>query len=171
MIVSLIAAVAVDGTIGNGGQLPWSIADDMRFFTTTTSGHVVITGRKNFEAMGGPLPHRTNLVLSRNLEYIANGARVFGELPSALRFAEKLGESEVFIIGGAELYEAAKPYAHRFYLTRVLARVGGDTKYFDDAFQGWQKTTLSRGEKNDVNEHAFCIELWSRATPDLDYKS
>lgn len=170
MIVSLIAAIALNGTIGKRGQLPWSIDEDMQFFTATTTGHVVISGRKNFEAMGGPLPHRVTLVLSRDPNYAAPGAQVFDDLVAALRYAEELGEPEVFIIGGAHLYEAAKPYAHRFYRTVVLAAVEGDVTYADDDFDGWRHEVLSHGRKNRVNEHAFRIELWSRTTPDQDYR-
>lgn len=171
MLISLIAAVAVNGTIGKDGQLPWSIADDMQFFSATTRGHVVITGRKNFESMGGPLPERTNLVVSRDPTYPAKGASVFDDLVGALRFAQRVGEQEVFIIGGAQLYTTAKPYAHRFYRTVVLAEVLGDVKYQDDNFDGWQAQVLLRGEKSAVNEHAFRVELWSRPTPDKDYES
>lgn len=169
MLISLIAAVALDGTIGNNGQLPWSITDDMQFFSTTTTGHVVITGRKNFEAMGGPLPNRPTLVLSRDANYTAPGARVFQDLVSALRHAEALGETEVFVIGGAHVYDAAKPYAHRFYRTVVLASVGGDVTYLDQDFKGWDRQVLTHREKSAVNEHAFRVELWSRVTPAKNY--
>jgi dihydrofolate reductase len=169
MIVSLIAAVATNGTIGHSGRLPWSIAEDMEFFTTTTKGHVVITGRKNFESMGGPLPERINLVLSREPKYAAPGARVCTDIETALRVAERLDEREVFVIGGAQVYAAAKPYAHRFYRTIVLAPVAGDVKYGDSDFAGWDHQVLAHGERNAVNEHAFRVELWSRETPDKRY--
>lgn len=169
MLISLIAAVALDGTIGNNGQLPWSITEDMRFFTAMTTGHVVITGRKNFEAMGGPLHNRPTLVLSRDANYNAPGAHVFHDLEATLRHARSLGETEVFVIGGAHVYEAAKPYAHRFYRTLVLANVGGDARYLDDDFAGWDYQLLTQGERNAANEHAFRVELWSRVTPPKSY--
>jgi dihydrofolate reductase len=169
MLISLIAAVALNGTIGKNGQLPWSIAEDMRFFSDTTLGHVVITGRKNFEAMGGPLPGRSNIVLSRDPAYAPTGARAVGDLVTALRLAQEQGEGEVFIIGGSHVYTAAKPYAHRFYRTVVLSNVDGDVKYEDDDFRGWTLRVLSHGQKNAVNQHAFRIELWSRKTPEKDY--
>lgn len=171
MIVSLIAAVGLDGTIGHAGKLPWSIARDSQFFTDTTRGHVVITGRKNFEAMGGPLPQRSTIVLSRDPGYRAPGAKAVSDLVEALCLARNSGEREVFIIGGAELYAAAKPYAHRFYRTVVFAQVNGDVKYQDDDFNGWEVLTLFSGEKSTTNEHAFRVELWSRATPEKSYEA
>lgn len=163
MFVSLIAAVALDGTIGNKNALPWQIRDDMRFFTNTTRGHVVITGRKNFEAMGGPLPDRTNVVVTRNQEYpTAEGVHLVNNVEDALRLAEYLGETEAFVIGGAELFRGAKPYAHRFYRTTVLAEVGGDVRYNDVDWPDFDVREIGRGSRSAANEHAFTIELLSR---------
>lgn len=163
MFVSLIAAVALDGTIGNNNALPWQIRDDMRFFTNTTRRHVVITGRKNFEAMGGPLPDRINVLVTRNQEYPApEGVYVVNDVEKALRLAEYLGETEAFVIGGAELFRAAKPYAHRFYRTTVLAEVGGDVRYTDVDWTDWDVREVGRGSRSAANEHAFTIELLSR---------
>src|SRR5690606_4280878 len=119
MKVSLIAAVARNGTIGRDNELPWTIKDDMRFFVEKTKGHVVICGRKNFDAMGRPLPHRRNVVISRNPNLRIEGAEVVPSLEQAPLFAERLGEQEAFVIGGAEIYRLALPYAHVFYRTRV----------------------------------------------------
>jgi dihydrofolate reductase len=162
MIVSMIAAVARNGTIGRDNGLPWQIAQDMRFFMRLTRGRTVLTGRRNFEAMGGPLPHRDNIVLTRNPGYVAPGARVSSDLESALRLAEADRKSEVFVIGGAELYRAAKPYAHRYYRTTVLADVVGDVRYDDDDWEGWEVQPLGGGEVTAENEYAFRIDLLTR---------
>lgn len=162
VLVSMIAAVARNGTIGKNNRLPWTIAEDMRFFERTTRGHTVLTGRKNFEAMGGPLPYRDNIVLTHTPGYIAAGARVMSNLESALRLAESEGEPELFVIGGAQLYRSAKPYAHRYYRTTVLAEVDGDVCYDDDAWEGWEVTILGQGDVNVENEYAFRIELLTR---------
>lgn len=158
----MIAAVAQNGTIGRNNQLPWRIDDDMRFFIDTTRGHVVISGRKNFEAMGAALPERTNFVVTRNPAYSAANAHVVTNLEAALRAAQALGETEAFVIGGAELYHQTKPYAHRFYRTTVLADVAGDVRYDDQNWDGWTRTLLGEGARSAANEYPFRIELLVR---------
>ncbi len=170
MIVSMIAAVARNGTIGRDNRLPWKIAQDMRFFLRLTRGRTVLTGRRNFEAMGGPLPQRNNIVLTRNPDYVAVGARVASDLESALRLAEAEGESELFVIGGAELYRAAKPYAHRYYRTTVLADVDGDVRYDEGDWEGWEVQLLGSGEVTVENEYAFRIELLTRVGAPRGFK-
>lgn len=171
MLVSMIAAVAQNGTIGRDNQLPWRITEDMRFFTNTTRGHVVITGRKNFEAMGAALPERTNIVVTRNVAFHAPEARVASSVEVALRTACSLGETEVFVIGGAEIFRAAKPYAHRFYRTLVLADVPGDVRYSDSDWQDWSEQPLGSGHKSALNEHSFIITLLTRNGPPRSFHS
>lgn len=162
MLVSMIAAIAQNGTIGRNNQLPWRITEDMRFFTNTTRGHVVICGRKTFESMGAALPNRTNIVVTRNPAFHAPETRVAPNVVVALRTAQSLGETEAFVIGGTELFRAAKPYAHRFYRTLVLADVPGDVRYADDDWADWSEQPLAVGEKSAFNEHAFVITLLTR---------
>ena len=110
MKLSLIAAVASNGVIGRNNQLPWRIRDDMRFFVQKTLGHHVITGRKNYQAMGKPLPRRPNIVVSRDPAFAA-ACPVVSSLAAALELARDAGESEAFVIGGAQLYaEDAPPW-------------------------------------------------------------
>jgi len=165
MKVSLIAAVAANRVIGRGNDLPWTIRDDMKFFRESTRGHVVITGRKNFDAMGGALPKRPNIVVTRNTGLQAEGARVCSNVEQALAIAESLGESEAFVIGGAQIYALALPYAHTFYRTRVLADVPGDTLFpvFDES--EWDIEELRAQGADERNEYAFVIETLHRRSP------
>ncbi len=165
MKISLIAAVAANRVIGRDNDLPWKIQDDMKFFRESTRGHVVITGRKNFEAMGGALPKRPNIVVTRNPEYVAEGARVCSSVEQALNLAESLGESEAFVIGGAEIYALALPYAHTYYRTRVLADVPGDTLFPEFDESEWDAQELRTQEANERNQHAFVIEALQRRSP------
>lgn len=165
MLISMIAAVSANGVIGRDNQLPWRVRDDLRFFQETTCGHVVITGRKNFEAMGRALPQRINVVVTRNPAYVAEGAHTTPDVKSALRYARNLGESEAFIIGGAEIYRAAKPFAHRYYRTTILGEVDGDVRYDDAEWSDWSVQWLADGLANANNEYAFRIELLTRKTP------
>ncbi len=169
MKVSLIAAVAQNGVIGRDNDLPWKIRDDMRFFVKTTKGHVVIMGRLNFDAMGRPLPHRRNIVVSRNADYRAEGAEVMTSIEAALRAAEASGEEEAFVIGGAQIYRLALPYAHRFYRTRVLADVPGDVFFPEMSLDGFVVEELFSGQASSENEHPFVVELLERKDTPRSY--
>jgi dihydrofolate reductase len=169
MKVSLIAAVAVNGVIGRDNDLPWRIKDDMRFFRETTKGRTVITGRKNFEAMGRALPNRTNIVVTRQADYHAEGALAVGSIEAALGAARSSGETEAFVIGGAEIYKQALPYADTYYRTRVLSNVDGDVIFPPIAEAEWEVSELSTHPADADNEYAFVIERLRRLAPPASY--
>lgn len=169
MRVSLIAAVAENGVIGRSNDLPWTIKDDLRFFMQKTKGHAVITGRKNFDAMGKPLRERENYVVTRSGDAF-EGAHTVRSVEEALARAEAAGETEAFIIGGAEIYALALPYAHTFYRTRVLAEVPGDVFFPRYSESQWSVTELSRADASERNEHAFVIEELTRRGPPQPYR-
>lgn len=129
-MISIIVAVANGGVIGGDNSLLWHISEDLRMFKRVTSGHPVIMGRRTFESLGRPLPNRTNVVITRNPDFAAEGVAVARSLEDAVgMFAS---DEEVFVIGGGEIYRQAMPIADRFYLTRVYADYAGDT-----LFPGW----------------------------------
>ena len=130
--LGLIAAVsAADRGIGKGGQLLWQIPDDMKRFKELTTGHPVVMGRKTWESLPSkfrPLPGRTNIVITRSSGYEAPGALVVDSIYSARAAAARApGASEIFVIGGGEIYAAALPFAKRLYLTLVDADADADT--------------------------------------------
>jgi dihydrofolate reductase len=132
MIVSLIAALSKNRVIGKNNDLPWRLPDDMKFFMETTKGHCVIMGRKNYESIPlkfRPLPERTNIVVTRQKDFIAEGCQVVHSLEEALASINEKSEEEIFVIGGAEIYKLALPYAHKLYLTEIDSEIEGDT-YF-----------------------------------------
>ncbi|MCB0770683.1 MAG: dihydrofolate reductase [Flavobacteriales bacterium] len=134
MIISAIAAVADNGTIGIDGDLPWHLPDDLKYFQRITMGHPVITGRKNYESIPEkyrPLRGRVNIVVTRNPRYEAPGARVCGSINEAIALATELEKEEVFVIGGGELYRAVlqQGLIDRLYLTLVHADIAGDTSF------------------------------------------
>ena len=107
MLVSAIVAVSENNVIGKDGHLPWHLSQDLKRFKAITSGHSVLLGRKNYEDIGRPLPNRTNYVLTRNENFEAPGCVVCTSLDAAVAAAKESGESELFVIGGAEIYLAA----------------------------------------------------------------
>ena len=127
MKVALVAALAANGVIGRDGGLPWHIGEDLKHFKTITMGKPVVMGRKTFEAIGKPLPGRTNIVVTHTLELILEGATVVHSLDEALVVAQGLEPQEIMIVGGAELYKLALPKVDRMYLTYVHQAFAGDT--------------------------------------------
>jgi len=129
--IAIIAAIGKNRELGIDGKLLWHIQDDMRRFKELTTGHPVIMGRKTWESLPlkfRPLPNRTNIVITRQTDYKAEGAIVVDVLSDSFLAAEKaVGTNETFIIGGGELYAAAMPYATRLYLTLVDAAADADT--------------------------------------------
>ena len=162
MIVSLIVAMARNRVIGRDGDLPWRLPDDMRFFKATTLGHHVIMGRKTWRSLERPLPKRVNMVVSNQLDPATQGARVFPTLDGALDAAERAGEMEAFVIGGAQLYQAALPLAHRLYLTQVEAEVDGDILFPKIDWAQWQEQSSSRHEIDSSHAFAFTTRLLQR---------
>ncbi len=128
MIVSLLAAVARGGVIGNAGGIPWRIAEDARRFRAVTMGHPVVMGRRTWDSLPTrfrPLPGRRNIVVTRNQLWAATGAERAGSLGDALDLVE--GTPRVFVIGGGELYAEALPLADELLLTEIDVEVDGDT--------------------------------------------
>jgi len=126
--LSIIVAVARNGIIGRGGGLPWRLSSDLQRFKRLTMGKTIIMGRKTFESIGRLLPGRHTVVLTRQAAWTLDGAAVCSSLPAALSL-EHPHEDEVFVIGGAQLYETALPFADRLYLTSVEADVDGDIRF------------------------------------------
>lgn len=127
MKVSIIAAVAENGVIGQKGKIPWHIQEDLKRFKKITTGHHVLMGRKTFESIGRPLPDRINLVLTRDENYQAPGCYVFHNLDDATNFARENGEDELMVIGGQEVYKQTLHLAEKIYMSRVLREFEGDT--------------------------------------------
>ncbi len=123
----LVAAVASNGVIGAQGRLPWHIPEDLRHFRALTLGHPVIMGRRTWESLGRALPGRDNIVVTRRPAYQATGATVARSLEAALELCA--GEPAAFVIGGAELYAAALPFADALALTEIHREYPGDTRF------------------------------------------
>jgi dihydrofolate reductase len=126
MKLSLIVAMAENRVIGRNNQMPWHLSADLKHFKQITLGHPVIMGRLTHEAIGRPLPGRTNIVISRNPAYQAENCLVMESLASAMDAGCNLSE-EVFVIGGGALYAETLPIADLLYLTQLHQAFEGDT--------------------------------------------
>ena len=130
MKLSIIVAVAANHCIGIDNKLPWHLPEDLKYFRRLTTGNIVIMGRKTYESIGKPLPNRSNIVISQNPHFQAEGVKVVRSIADALYLAKSIGDidgtPEAFIIGGAQIYQQTLPLAQRLYLTQVEKTVVGD---------------------------------------------
>lgn len=162
-VLSLIAAMTPSRVIGRHNMLPWRIPSDMRRFKDITAGHPVIMGRKTWESLSDqsrPLPGRINIVMTREKGYQAKGAVSFSSPEIALEVASHLDSSEIFVIGGEEMYRRFLPFAQKAYITNVYADIDGDAFFpeFDNGI--WICTDavkIWRWLKDDEFETSFHI--------------
>jgi dihydrofolate reductase len=165
MIISLIAAVAKNNVIGVKGDLPWYLPKDLKFFATTTRGHHVIMGRKNYDSIPEkyrPLPHRPNIVVTRNPEFHDSNVDIFTSIQSAIDFAKSKNEKEVFIIGGGEIYNQTIQLADKLYLTHVDTEIDGDTHFPSFNQSEWTRELVLEQEQNNVHNHSFKTYIYNR---------
>jgi dihydrofolate reductase len=156
-MISLIVAVGDDNVIGKDNALIWHLPADMKFFKEKTTGHCIITGRKNYESIPEkfrPLPNRTNIVITRQSDYHAPGAIVVHSLEDALVEAKKTGDDEIFIIGGAEIFKQCLPYTDRIYLTVIHHSFEGDVFFPEINMSEWKEVARVKGPVDEKNKYA-----------------
>lgn len=167
--IALIVALAENDAIGIGNRLPWHLPADLQYFKSRTLGKPVIMGRKTWDSLGRPLPGRLNLVLSRQPDWQAEGAESCSSLSQALERASiwastqtNTAAQELMVIGGAELFAEALPFAHRLYLTRVALHPEADA-FFPQWQNGhWNCITRSpQSAQGDYPAHTY--EVWEKA--------
>jgi dihydrofolate reductase len=161
VIISAIVAVAKNGVIGRHNQIPWYLPADLKYFKRTTLNHHIIMGSNSFHSIGRPLPMRTNIVISRNPFFVASGCLVAHSLEEALRLAEANGETEVFVIGGGQIYEKSLPCLDRLYLTEVDLEPEGDVFFPEIDRNEWREVFREAhlaDEKNACNYTFLILE-------------
>jgi len=161
MIISLISAISENGVIGKDNDLPWHLPADLQYFKKKTSGHTIIMGRKTFESVGKPLPNRVNIVISRQPDYHANGCIMASSLDEAIEKVPQ-GEEEVFICGGAAVYELGLNLADRLYITRVHQQVEGDTFFPELDLSKWTEIEREAYESDEKNPSAYTFVIYGR---------
>lgn len=157
-VVIVAALNKKDRAIGYENKLLWHIPEDLKRFKSLTQGHPIIMGRKTFESivaiLGKPLPGRINIVVTRNPEYAEPGAETAGSLEAAFAIAERENPTEIHIGGGAEIYNAAMPYASRLHLTLVDSETVGDT-FFPEFEEHFNET-----KRHGMQEHEGISYEW-----------
>ena len=159
--VSIVVAVADNGVIGRGNALPWDLPDDLQHFKRTTMGRPIVMGRKTFESIGRPLPGRLNIILTRDPSWTAHGVSVASSIEQAIDLAEGQafvdGADSVMVIGGAEVYRQALPFASRAFVTRVHGQVDGDAFFDLDEIASWREVARERVPAGGRNSHDFSV--------------
>ncbi|MFT4834518.1 MAG: dihydrofolate reductase [Marinoscillum sp.] len=165
MIISMIAAMGTNRSIGKDNGIPWHLPDDFKYFKDTTQGHYVIMGRKNFESLPPkykPLPNRPNVIITRQTSYDGEGAEVVHDLQDALSQAKEGEEKEAFIIGGGEIYRLGLEVADKIYLTEINASFDGDTFFPEFDISRWEETSRSHHAADERHAHSFDFVIYER---------
>ena len=162
MKLTIIAAIAENGVIGKDNDLIWHLPNDLKHFKNLTKGHHIIMGRKTFESLPKALPHRTNIVITRQENYLAEGAIVVKNLEEALAAIEN--DNQPFIVGGAEIYKLALPYTHRLELTRVHGEFKGDTYFPEWDEKYWKLVAEESSQKDEKHDYAYTFLRYDRTT-------
>lgn len=158
-VVSLIVAAADNEVIGVNNQLPWHLPKDLAYFKKVTTGNSIIMGRKTYESIGKALPNRQNIVITRQTGYQLSDAEVVYDLNHAIELAQS---DEIFIIGGAEIFQQTLAFADRLYLNRIKADFEGDTFLPKINWTEWQEISKESAKADDKNEFAIDFLVYER---------
>lgn len=159
--ITLIVAAAENNAIGKNNQMLWHLPDDFKYFKQHTLDHSVVMGRKTYESIGKPLPQRRNIILTRDLNWSAEDVDVANSLDEVLSYCRD--EREIFVIGGAKIYQQVLPLAQKVLLTRVHTTLDGDA-YFPKLPQTeWKKVSENKHPKDERHAYDFTFEVWERA--------
>ena len=161
MTVSLIVAVDENNGIGKDNQLPWHLPADLKHFKALTTGHPIIMGRKTFESIGKALPDRHNIVVSSQKDYLAEGASVVSSLKDAFALCGE--DEEVFVIGGAQVFEHALPLANYLYLTLIHHSFSADTFFPEIKPASWIELESITHKPDEKNSFAYTFIKYIRA--------
>jgi dihydrofolate reductase len=160
--LSIIVAATENDVIGKDGHMPWHLPAEAAYFKQTALGHPVITGRKNYEATGRPLPDRLNIVITRQENYeVPDGVIIVNSLQKALELPQVRQADEAFIIGGQQIYEEAMPLIDNLYFTRIHTMLDGDT-FFKFNRSEWVELSHKKYFKDNANEYDFTVYVYER---------
>lgn len=165
MTVSAIVAISNNRVIGSDNDIPWYLPADLKYFKKVTLNHHIIMGRKTFESIGRPLPKRTNVVLTRDMFFIATNCIVAHSIDHALNLAADNGEEEAFIIGGGQIYELAMPMIDRLYLTEVAIDIPEDkpvVKFPELPAGEWKEVSSEAHAPDEKNQYGYVFKVFER---------
>lgn len=152
MIISIVVAVSKNNVIGKDNQLLWKLSDDLKRFKKLTTNHCIVMGRKTYDSIGKALPNRINIIITKNKNFHVDDAIILHNIQDVIEYAKSKNETELFIIGGGEIYKQVLGITNKIYLTKVDVDIDGDT-FFHYNMQEWRICYEELIAKNDKNEY------------------
>lgn len=152
MEISIIVAASINNAIGKNNNLLCRLSNDLKRFKKITMGHHILMGRKTFESIGKPLPGRTTVIITRQRDYIQEGCKIANSIEEAINICQ---DTEIFIIGGGEIYNQAFSMANNIYLTRIHSFIDGDTFIPNIDKNNWQEIDREDFLNDDKNEFDY----------------
>ena len=161
-MISLIVAASENNAIGKGYAMLWHLPEELKFFKNTTWGMPVIMGRKTFEAVGKPLPGRTNIIVTSNKDWSAENTITTTNIDDAIKVANDTNSNEIFITGGGEIYKQTLPIADKVYLTRVHTTIDGDAFFPEMDLNTWEIDFEKHVKSDEKNKFDMTFQTWKR---------
>ncbi len=158
--LAIIVAISENNAIGKNNQLLWHLPADLKHFKNITTGNTIIMGRKTFDSIGKPLPNRRSIVVTRNAGLVIPGVEVVASLEDAIELCKH--DKEAFIIGGAEIYQQALPFATHIYLTRVHQKYEADTFFPVLNPNEWRELSSVNHLADEKNEVDYTFSMMER---------
>lgn len=162
MIKSIMVARSDNRVIGKNNELVWHMPADLKYFRETTLGHYVVMGRKTYESVNKPLPGRTNVIITRQPNYNREGCTVVHTVEDAFSLGERDGQTEIFILGGSQIYERTIDVADRIYLTEIKAEFEGDAYFPEIDATQWEELKREEHEPDEKNPYPYAFVVLER---------
>lgn len=166
-MLSIIVAYDQQYGIGIRNTLPWRLSDDLKHFKTLTQGHYIVMGRKTFDSIGRPLPNRSNIILTQQINYRQKNCTVIHSVEKVIALVNEMPEQEIFIIGGAEIYRLFLMHVDRLYITKVKAKIAADVFFPHWDQKKFKCISVRSYHKSQDNDYDFDCEIWKRMTADV----
>jgi dihydrofolate reductase len=157
--ISYIVAMDIQQAIGLGNDLPWRLPADLAYFKKTTMDHTILMGRKTYESIGKPLPNRINVILTQNKDYQAEGCLVIHSVEEAV---EQFKNEEIFVIGGAEVFQLFMPAVDRLYITLIEHEFEADTYFPEFDIDDWILVSSVDGIKDAKNPYDYSFLIYTK---------
>ena len=146
--------------IGKDNDIPWRIPRDLEYVKSTTSGHPIILGRRNFQSIGEVLPDRRNIILTRDKDFYFEGCEIAHSVEDVFKLTEN--EEEIFIFGGEQIYDMFLPYVVKMYVTKIHHEFEGDTFFPVVNFDEWKEVSVVKGIKDAKNPYDYFFHIYER---------
>jgi dihydrofolate reductase len=161
-VLKILVAFDENRVIGKNNALIWHLPADLKRFKALTTGHVIIMGRKTFESIGRPLPNRTTIVISRQQDLQIDGVILTHSVEEAILKAKSISRDDIFIVGGAEIYQLSLPLADQILVTQLHDIFEGDAFFPEISPAIWEVAEQERGITDEQNAYQFSYITYAR---------